>query len=91
MIAAAAGVVLDGGDRVRLRESNARVVWLTADPSLLALRAATRAHRPWLDDHPFAILHRMQREREPWYDEVADRAIAVAGLTPDEIADRIIG
>ena len=32
----------------------------------------------------------MQDEREPLYREVADRIVAVDGLTPDEIADRVL-
>ena len=32
----------------------------------------------------------MEDEREPLYREVADRIVAVDGLTPDEIADRIL-
>jgi shikimate kinase len=90
VIAAAAGVVLDPDDRERLRAADAEVVWLTADPTVLAPRTATRAHRPWLDADAVGTLRRMQDEREPLYREVADRAVAVDGLTPDEIADRIL-
>jgi hypothetical protein len=32
----------------------------------------------------------MEDERAPLYREVADRVIAVDGLTPDEIADRVL-
>jgi shikimate kinase len=90
VIAAAAGVVLDAGNRERLNASDAEVVWLTADPALLAPRTATRAHRPWLDDDPVGTLRRMYAEREPLYREVADRVVAVDGLTPDEVVDRIV-
>ena len=90
VIAAAAGVVLDRDNRERLNASDADVVWLTADPAVLAPRTATRAHRPWLDDDAVGTLRRMQDEREPLYREVADRIVAVDGLTPDEIADRIL-
>ena len=90
VIAAAAGVVLDARHRERLNAADADVVWLTADPTLLAPRTATRAHRPWLDDDPVGTLRRMQDERAPLYREVADRTVAVDGLTPDEIADRIL-
>jgi shikimate kinase len=90
VIAAAAGVVLDAGNRERLNAADADVVWLTADPTLLAPRTATRAHRPWLDDDPVGTLRRMHDEREPLYREVADRVVAVDGLTPDEVADRIV-
>jgi shikimate kinase len=90
VIAAAAGVVLDQHNRDRLNASDAEVVWLTADPVLLAPRTATRAHRPWLDDDAVGTLRRMQDERDPLYREVADRIVAVDGLSPAEIADRIL-
>jgi shikimate kinase len=90
VIAAAAGVVLDPDDRARLNAADAEVVWLSADPTVLAPRTATRAHRPWLDDDPVGTLRRMEDERAPLYREVADRTVAVDGLTPDEIADRIL-
>jgi hypothetical protein len=32
----------------------------------------------------------MHDEREPLYRDVADRVVAVDGLTPDEIADRVL-
>jgi shikimate kinase len=91
VIAAAAGVVLDEDNRERLNAADAEVVWLTADPEVLAPRTAARGHRPWLDDDAVGTLRRMQDEREPLYREVADRVVPVDGLTPDEIADRILG
>jgi shikimate kinase len=90
VIAAAAGVVLDEENRERLNAADAEVVWLTADPEVLAPRTAARGHRPWLDDDAVGTLRRMQDEREPLYREVADRIVPVDGLTPDEIADRIL-
>ena len=83
-------VVLDPGNRRRLADADADVIWLTADPTLLAPRTATRGHRPWLEDDPVGTLRRMQDEREPMYREVADRIVAVDGQTPDEIADRVL-
>jgi shikimate kinase len=90
VIAAAAGVVLDQDNRDRLNAADAEVVWLTADPALLAPRTATRAHRPWLDGDAVGTLRRMQDEREPLYREVADRCVPVDGLTPEQIADRVL-
>ena len=90
VIAAAAGVVLDPANRERLNAADANVVWLTADPTVLAPRTATRGHRPWLDGDPVGTLRHMQDEREPLYRDVADRIVAVDGLTPDQIADRIL-
>ena len=89
VIAAAAGVVLDAENRERLNAADAEVVWLTADPEVLAPRTSARGHRPFLDDDAVGTLRRMQDERQPLYREVADRIVPVDGLTPDEIADRI--
>ena len=90
VIAAAAGVVLDPENRQRLNAADADVVWLTADPAVLAPRTASRAHRPWLDEDPVGTLRRMQDERDPLYREIADRIMPVDGLTPEQIADRIL-
>jgi shikimate kinase len=90
VISAAAGVVLDPDHVHRLQRADAEVVWLTAEPDLLAHRTSSRGHRPWLDDDPLGTLQRMERERRNLYESVADRVVPVDGLTPDEIADRIV-
>ena len=51
VIAAAGGVVLDPGNRDRLRRAGT-VVWLDADPDVLVGRAVSGDHRPLLDDDP---------------------------------------
>jgi len=90
VLAAAGGVVLDRHHRTRLLEADADVVWLTGDPETLGPRTTTRDHRPWLDDDVVGTLQRMYIEREHLYREVADRVVAVDGLTPDEVADRVL-
>ena len=90
VIAAAAGVVLDAESRRRLVEAPADVVWLDADPALLPARTSRHQHRPWLDDDPAGTLQRMHLDRQPLYFEVADAIVTVGGLTPVEIADRIV-
>jgi shikimate kinase len=90
VIAAAGGVVLDRSHRKRLLAADADVVWLTGEPSLLAPRTATRGHRPWLDDDPIGTLQRMYDERRDLYLEVADRTVAVDGLTPEQVAARVL-
>jgi shikimate kinase len=90
VIAAAGGVVLDRHHRTRLLASGADIVWLTGDPALLGPRTATRDHRPWLDDDPVGTLQRMYDERRALYLEVADRTVEVDGLTPAEVADRVL-
>ena len=90
VIAAAGGVVLDPYDRRRLGTVDADIVWLTADPALLAPRTASRGHRPWLDDDPVGTLQRMDAERAPLYREVADHIVAVDGRSPDQVADLVM-
>jgi len=94
VIAAAGGIVLEPANVQRLRQAadagRAEVVWLDIDPNLLPPRTATRQHRPWLDDDPIGTLLRMHAERGPLYRGVADRVVAVDGLTPDEVADRVM-
>lgn len=90
VIAAAGGVVLDPDHRRALKDAHAFVVWLEANPVALASRTLDRDHRPWLDQDPAGTLQRMHEERRPLYREVADLVVSVDGLTPDEIADRIL-
>ena len=49
VIAAAGGVVLADRNRMALREADADVVWLQADPAVLVGRAMRGDHRPLLD------------------------------------------
>jgi shikimate kinase len=44
----------------------------------------------WLDEDPAGTLRCMHTDRQPWYLEVADVIVTVDGLTPIEIADRIV-
>ncbi len=90
VISAAGGVVLDPANRRALRDADAFVVWLRADPELLAARVGAQDHRPLLDDDPAGTLAAMDRDRAPLYAEVADRTIDVDGLGPDEVLARIL-
>jgi len=97
VLAAAGGVVLDPTNRRLIRGASAAgglVVWLRADPVLLAQRAASGGHRPLLDDDPLGTLVRLATVREPLYREVADLEIDVDGadglLSPAEVAGRIL-
>ncbi len=75
IIAAAGGVVLDPENRRLLQDVVARgghVVWLKADPSVLAGRVRVGDHRPLLADDPAAALAALSTEREPLYKSVAD-------------------
>ncbi len=90
VIAAAGGVVLREENRVALKEARARVVWLCADPGLLAERVTAGGHRPLLDDDPAAMLRRMWDEREPLYRSVADAIVGVDGRTVHEVVEAVL-
>lgn len=90
VIAAAGGVVLGRAHRRRLLEADADVVWLTGTAEVLGPRTASGDHRPWLDDDPVGTLQRMYDERRALYLEVADRVVDVDGLTPEQVADRVL-
>nr|MBA3303085.1 bifunctional shikimate kinase/3-dehydroquinate synthase [Acidimicrobiia bacterium] len=60
VVAAAGGVVLDEANRELLRSGGGRrVVWLDADPSVLAARVEKGDHRPLLGDDPEAAMVRL--------------------------------
>ncbi|HEX2192499.1 MAG TPA: bifunctional shikimate kinase/3-dehydroquinate synthase [Acidimicrobiales bacterium] len=84
VVAAAGGVVLDPGNRARLRECEA-VVWLRARPETLVPRVATSSHRPLLDSDPAGVLARLAAERAPLYAEVADVTVDVDGLPAEQV------
>lgn len=84
VVAAAGGTVVDEANR-RLLARHHPVVWLRADPELLATRVGSAAHRPLLDDDPAGVLVRLDAIRRPFYEEVADIAVDVDDLTPDQV------
>jgi shikimate kinase len=90
VIAAAGGVVLSPANRMLIKESGARVVWLCADPATLVGRATSGGHRPLLDDDAEGTLQRMLRDREPLYREVADAVVPVDGRSVDEVAEAVL-
>jgi shikimate kinase len=90
VIAAAGGVVLDPANREQLRTS-ATAVWLRADPALLTSRITSGDHRPLLDDDPLTMLQRMQEERGPLYDEVAQGRVVEVGSSIEAAVDAVLG
>jgi shikimate kinase len=89
VVAAAGGSVLDPANRRAMREHGI-VVWLRADPELLADRVAGGTHRPLLEDDASGTLARLAAEREPIYREVAQRVIDVDDLTVDRVVDLVV-
>lgn len=91
IVAAAASVVTDGSARARLRRDDVTVVWLRGRPETLAARVEPGDHRPLLatGEDPEAVLARLDAERTPLYEEVADVTVDVDGRTPRQIAAEV--
>lgn len=85
VIAAAASTIDDPAAREAMR-AHAFVVWLRGDPRLLARRAETSPHRPFLDDE--ALLLELAGRRASRYQEAADLVVDADG-PPEAIADAV--
>jgi shikimate kinase len=90
VIAAAGGVVLRPENRAALKRARARVIWLCADPELLAERARSGGHRPLLDADPEGMLRTMWAERESLYRDAADAIVRVDGRTVYEVVEAVL-
>ena len=90
VIAVGGGAVVTEANRVALRGSRARVVWLCADPATLVERVKGGAHRPLLDQDPSGTLQRMMTEREAWYREVADAIVMVDNRSVSEVVEAVL-
>jgi shikimate kinase len=89
VVAAAGSVVVDDAVRERLRGDDIEVVWLRAHPSTLRRRALAGAHRPFVHDDPSAVA-RLDGERRPRYQEVADVVVDVDDREAVEIVDEVV-
>ena len=56
VVAGAGGIVLRAENRVALASASSYVVWLRADPGVLAGRVTGQGHRPALDGDPLGRL-----------------------------------
>ena len=91
VISVAGGAVLDLANRDLLRRAGT-VAWLRADPTTLADRVVKsgQGHRPLLGDDPHGNLTRLDAERRPIYEELADVVVDVEGRTADELAEHLV-
>ena len=93
VLATGGGAVLRGANRRALRRFG-RVVWLTADPGVLADRLRSDpavAGRPSLTGAgTLAEIGRVLAERLPLYREASDAEVATDGRTPAEVAGAVI-
>ena len=90
LIAAPGGAVLDPDVREALRRSDVVVVWLHADPAVLARRVRPGDHRPLLGGHPGDVLRQMELERASVYSSVADAVIETDGKDPETVAAEVM-
>lgn len=92
VVALGGGAVLTESTRNRLGECSA-VVWLHAEPAVLARRLSGDASRPLLEGDPLARLARLEalsREREDLYRSVATHDIDVNELGVDEVVAVVV-
>jgi shikimate kinase len=89
VISVAGGAVLAEVNRTLLARSGT-VVWLRARPQTLAARVGDGAGRPLLEDDPLGALTRLNAERAPLYQALADLIIDVDDLSADAVASTIV-
>jgi shikimate kinase len=83
VIAAAASTIVDPA-------AVAFVVWLRAEPAILAARLPRSAARPFGSEEPSDLVTRQARERDPLFAQVADFTVRSDDSTPDEVVTRIL-
>ena len=88
VLALGGGAVLDDATRALLRDQ--RVVFLDVGIKDAASRIGLNRDRPLLIGNPRAQWIRLMEARRPLYEEVASATVVTDGLTPDEVADRVV-
>jgi shikimate kinase len=88
VISAAASAIDEPAGRSALAADDVEVIWLRANPAILASRtaAAIATHRP--SPEP---METQAARRDPLYASVADRAVDVDDRSVDEIVDAVLG
>jgi shikimate kinase len=87
VIAVAGGAVLDPESRRRVRRAG-MVIWLRAEPYVLARRVGTGRGRPLLGHDPLAALCLLGAQRHRVYCDLADVTLDVDWITPLVAAER---
>ena len=92
IVSTGGGAVLDRANRQQMKDTGT-VVWLKAEPAVLAGRLGTGNGRPLLDDHPDreARLTGLLDERSRAYGDAADYEIDTSTLSVEEVSKRIEG
>jgi shikimate kinase len=90
VVACGGGVVVDADNVARMR-AGGRVVWLEAPPRVLAARVGRGEGRPLLGGGRVdGRLRRLRAERAAAYAAAADGRVATEGLTPSQVADKVV-
>ena len=90
VVSVAGGAVLSEANRALLSVSGT-VVWLRARIETLIERVGDGAGRPLLDNDPAAVITELSAVRTPLYAQVADLVVDVDDLTPNDVAEQILG
>jgi shikimate kinase len=90
VIALGGGAVLAAANRDVITSSGGLTVWLRVRVETLLGRVGDGVGRPLLEGDAAAHLSRLDLERRPLYESLADVIIDADDLDPDEIADRIV-
>ena len=94
VVAAAGGVVTREANRRALNEARGRgeawIVWLHTDTGELVRRVTKGTHRPLLDDDPVGTLRRLDAERSPMYENVADVRVDTTHKSLDEVTGEVL-
>ena len=88
VLAVGGGAVLDDATRALLHDQ--RVVFLDVGIKDAASRIGLNRDRPLLIGNPRAQWIRLMEARRTLYEEVASATVITDGLTPDEVADRVV-
>jgi shikimate kinase len=89
VVSVAGGAVLSADNRRLMRPAGV-IVWLRADVATLSRRVVLGDHRPLLEGDRLQRLTALYHERRPHYEELAEVVIDVDGLTPADVAERVI-
>jgi len=93
VVSVGGGAVVDRENRLAMRAAGT-VVWLRADPAVLAARVGTGTGRPLLAEAgptgAQAELERIEGVRRRWYEEAASAVVDVDELSPEEAASAVM-
>lgn len=89
VVSVAGGAVLEAENRRRMADAGV-VVWLRAEVATLVRRVGRGTGRPLLGDDPEAALARLDAERRPLYEGLADHVVDVDHNDLDRTVGEIV-